>query len=469
MPEAQAEPASDKSEREAISGPAVRGPAPDGSVENNPQAKSTSFLPDGGVLSSIWYFVVRMDEGEVPRVAASLSFTTILQIVPACALILALLTAFPGFAELRAAVQDFILSNLVPDVGVKMTEQFAAFLDAAGKLTAFGGLGLAFTTLMLLLTIENSFNAIFKVARQRSWRMRLLVLWAVITVAPFLVAASFTLYGYFGTPTNPAPTPIATVTTFVLGLLMPILLAWAALTFVYLIVPNRHVPFKDALIGAALAAIIVTALRWGFANYIKSMTSYEAVYGALAAVPIFLVWVYFQWMAVMAGAVITASLPDWRYSRSGAQDTPLGRIALALDVIAKLAVAQDIGSAMSSRALAKTLAVPDVVLMRVLDTLRKGYIIASTDSGAWMLSRDLDRLALGDIVHMFGVGLDFPQMMATTPSQKSTMGKRLANYLQRAAETERTSLSITLAKIVSEPPHDRAASIERVARSVADQ
>jgi membrane protein len=469
MPEVQADAESDKSERDVVAGPAVRGPAAEGAVENNPQARSTSFLPDGGVLSSIWYFIMRMDEGEVLRVAASLSFTTILQIVPTCALLLALLTAFPGFADLKASVQDFILSNLVPDVGVKMTEQFAAFLEAAGKLTAFGGLGLAVTTLMLLLTIENSFNAIFKVVRHRSWRMRLLVLWAVITVAPFLIAVSFTLYGYFGASSNPVPTPLATALTFILGLIMPIVLAWGGLTFLYVVVPNRHVPFLDAMAGAAFATVVLTALRWSFATYVKSMTSYEAVYGALAAVPIFLVWIYFLWMAVMAGAVITASLPDWRYSRSGASDTPIGRIALALDVIAKLAVAQDVGNALSSRALAKALAVPDVVLMRVIDTLRKGHIIASTDNGAWMLSRDLDRLALGDIVHMFGVGLDFPHMAATTPSQKSLMGRRLASYLQRAAETERTSLSVTLAKIVSEPVKDTAASIQRIAQSVADK
>jgi membrane protein len=446
MPDVQSSSEQDASERTTVARPGADGA----------ELKTTAFLPDGGVLSSLWYFVSRMNEGEVPRVAASLSFTTILQIVPAFALLLALLTAFPAFESLRITVQDFILGNLVPDVGVKATEQFAAFIDAAGKVTAFGALGLAVTSIMLLLTIENSFNAIFKVTRQRSWRMRLLVLWTVITVAPFLVGASFTLVGYFSVPPGTVLTPAGKFVAVILGFVMPSVLAWAALTFIYLVVPNRHVPLRDAMLGAAASALLLTALRWGFATYVQSMTSYEAVYGALAAVPIFLVWVYFMWMAVMAGAVITASLPDWRYVRTGAVDTPMGRIALALDVIAQLARTQNVGSTMSSRALAKVLQVPDVVLMRVMETLRASRVVACTEEGAWLLSRDLDRVALADIVHMFGVGLDFPQMIAVAQEQRSAMGGRLAQHLRRAAETERASLSITLAKIVSEPADNRA-------------
>ncbi|MBL8642303.1 MAG: YihY family inner membrane protein, partial [Rhodospirillaceae bacterium] len=266
-------------------------PATDTSGADTARAKSTAFLPDGGFASSLWYFVVRMREGEVPRVAASLSFTTILQIVPVFALVLALLTAFPAFAGLRAKVQDFILSNVVPDVGVKMTEQLSMFLDAAGKVTAFGVVGLAITSILLLLTIENSFNAIFKVVRQRPLRTRLLVLWAVITVGPFLLGLSFTLFSAFGAPVDKDSSAAVKLAAFALGEVTPVLLAWGALTFIYVVVPNRHVPFRDALVGAALATILVTLLRWGFATYVKSMTSYEAVYGALAAVPIFLVWV----------------------------------------------------------------------------------------------------------------------------------------------------------------------------------
>ncbi|MDX2141948.1 MAG: YihY family inner membrane protein [Rhodospirillaceae bacterium] len=403
----------------------------------------------GGHLSPVRFMIARMAEDQITRVAASLSFTTTLAVVPALALMLALLTAFPAFESVRTSVQDFIIGNFILDTGLKMKEQLASFVEAAAKLTVFGVIGLVVTSIMLLLTIESSFNQIFKVSRPRPMLMRLLVLWAVITVGPFLIGTSFTLFGYFGVAQFLATPGVAESVGLLLGQLAPTLLAWIAITFIYLVVPNRRVALKDALIGAGVAAFLFGLLRYGFAAYVASMTSYEAVYGAVAAVPIFLFWVYLSWIVVMAGAVITATLPDWRYVKAGGLGTVMAQVALALDIIAKLGAAQRAGHARTTRALAKALTVPDVALTRVLEVLRAGRFVATTEDGGWMLSRDLERTALADLAHLFGLGLDGTALPADRAG--SDVAKRLYVHLGRAAESERTLLSVSLAKIVALP------------------
>ena len=399
-------------------------------------------------IETVSFILARIRADAVMRVAASLSFTTALAVVPALAVVLAILTAFPAFESVRMAAQDFILGNVVPDTGLKMRDQIASFVNAAGQLTAFGVVGLAITSLMLLLTIEASFNEIFKVQRPRPLLMRLLVLWTLITVGPFLFGLSFTLFGYFTAAQMWLGGDVAASVNVVLGEIAPTVVAWAGITFLYVVVPNRRVQVKDALIGAGAAAILFGLLRYGFAAFVASMTSYQAVYGAVAAVPVFLVWVYLNWIVIMSGAVVTASLPDWRYSNAGRSDKPLDRLALAMEVIAKLATAQSAGAAIPARVLARTLGAPDVVLSRVLESLRQGRFVAVTDEGGWMLARDLDRIALADVVHQFGLGLDFAGVGGINAEQLAESAKRLHHHLGRAAESERALLSVTLAKVI---------------------
>jgi len=424
--------------------------------DTTPKLEQTALpAPRGerGVIDVLRFFLARMRESDITRVSASLSFTTTLQIVPALSLLLAILTAFPAFEGLQVKVQDFIFANFMPDTGFAMRDQFTSFIDAAGKLTAFGVLGLAVTSVMLLLTIESSFNQIFKVTRPRRLFLRLLVFWAIITVAPFLVGLSFTLFGYFGAAQLGLGEDVTEFVTVMLGIIVPIVLAWSATTFVYVAVPNHRVLFRDAMIGGAVCALLLAVLRYGFAAFIASMTSYQAMYGALAALPVFLIWVYLTWVAVMAGAVVTASLRDWYYASSGATDDVFTRVGLALDVLAKLVVAQHLGRAVQSRGMAKAFAVPDVLLMKVLDTLRDGRFIALTEDDGWIISRDLDLITLGDLIHQFGLGVDFAQPLVPDGVEHGVIIKRLHHYLARAAESERTILSVTLAKVVA-PPDD---------------
>ncbi|MDX2221396.1 MAG: YihY family inner membrane protein [Rhodospirillaceae bacterium] len=389
------------------------------------------------------FMLTRMIDDGVTRAAASLSFTTTLALVPALALVLAMMTAFPAFEGVRASVQEAIFANFLPSTSLRMSEQLSGFVAAAGGLTAFGVAGLAATSIALLLTIESAFNRIFRVRRPRPLYMRLLVLWAVITVGPFLIGLSFTLFGTFAMPDDILGERTRAVRDFALGQVAPTVLTWAALTFIYLAVPNRRIRLPDAALGAACAALAFGALRYGFALYVSSMTSYETVYGAVAAVPVFLVWLLVTWIVMLAGAVITATLPEWRFMRVGGALSPLTRIEAALEVIARLAAAQRRGGGLSTEQLGAALSLPDLALAEVLDALKAGRFVTVAEDGHWILSRDTERTALADLLHQFGLGLAFG-----TATPGGDIGRRLATYVQRAADSERTVLSVSLAKVI---------------------
>ncbi|MEQ9448803.1 MAG: YihY family inner membrane protein, partial [Rhodospirillaceae bacterium] len=239
---------------------------------------------------AIPFFYQRMGEEHINRTAAALSYSTSLAVVPALALVFAMLAAFPQFDDLRANVEEFIVGNLVPDTGLRISETIAGFIEATGGLTAFGAVGLILTSVLLLLTIEEAFNHIFRVIRPRPMLLRLLVFWTVITVGPLLLGLSFSLSGYFSFLRLSSDGPQSSNIDVILGSVTPAILTWLMLTFIYIVVPNRRVRLRDALIGAGLAAVSFTVLRYGFAQAVVGMTSYRAIYGAVAAVPVFLIW-----------------------------------------------------------------------------------------------------------------------------------------------------------------------------------
>jgi len=398
---------------------------------------------------SVWAFLLkRLGEAHISREAAALSFSTALAVVPALALILGTLAAFPAFDYLRVALQDAIVINLVPDTGMKLSDALTDFVAAAGKLTIFGVIGLVFSAALLLLTIEGSLNEIFRVIQPRPLRNRILVFWAVVTIGPVLLGLGASLLGYFGGPqimegqAAPPPDPIA----ILLGNLMPSLLTWATLTFLFMIIPNRKLSRRDALIGAGIAALLLAALRYSFAYGIVAMTSYQAIYGAIAAVPVFLMWVYLVWIAVLVGAVITAALPDWRYARVGFGMSVTARLTLSLEILSRLAIARRGGAGLTIEQLGKLIGAPDYVITAVFNDLRNGLLIAPTQDGRWVLSRDLESTRLSDLVHHFGLGLNAG--MGEEDLKLGELGQRLNRYLKEAAQTECKLLEVSLASIL---------------------
>lgn len=267
---------------------------------NNGWQKTREFL----------YFLVRRAQNDtVLRVASSLSYTSLIALVPVLAIALAVFSAFPVFNDVREQIKDLIIQNLMPDAGQDINFYFTQFINATAKLTTIGVIGIALTAILLLSTIENSFNFIFKVNRPRRLTTKITLYWTVITLGPLLLGTAISLKSLtgFDNVLNNLP-----ANAWLLGTALPFLLTWLVLTSVYILVPNKKVGFLNAMAGAIVAMFLFWLLKSGFALFMVKNNTYKTLYGAVAVVPLMLIWMYLYWAAVIFGAVVTAALEEFR-------------------------------------------------------------------------------------------------------------------------------------------------------------
>lgn len=257
----------------------------------------------------LFFLVRRAQNDTVLRVASSLSYTSLIALVPLLAIALAIFSAFPVFNDIRQQVQEILIQNLMPDVGQDINFYFTQFINAAAKLTTIGVIGIALTAILLLSTIENSFNFIFKVTRPRRLTTKITLYWTVITLGPLLLGTAFSLRGFVAF--NDVLQNVPEIQVF-LGSILPFILTWLVLTGVYVFVPNKKVGFCNALAGAFVALGLFWVLRTGFSLFMVKNDTYKTLYGAVAAIPLMLVWMYLYWAAVIFGAVFTAALEEFR-------------------------------------------------------------------------------------------------------------------------------------------------------------
>ena len=255
------------------------------------------------------YAARRASQERLLEVASSLTFTSILSLVPLVTTIFAVMTALPVFNQMREALRNFMAQNLMPaaisDSIFRYLDQFAA--NARG-LTAIGLISFAVTSIMTMLTIDGALNTIWGVRRPRPLTQRILVYWSILTVGPIVLGVSLTLTSYLASASAgfvTAPPPVMAAALSV----APIVLFICAYAALYVYVPNRRVEWRDAFVGAVFAALAFEWAKRGFAIYVTRFPSYTLIYGALAAVPLLLIWVYYIWIITLVGATIAASLP----------------------------------------------------------------------------------------------------------------------------------------------------------------
>lgn len=263
----------------------------------------------------IKYALKRAEEKKLAQVAASLTYTTVLSLVPLLAVVLSLFTAFPLFADFRAALENFMANSVMPTVVAENVMSYLnQFAAKASGLTAVGSLVLIVTSVMLFRTIDEAFNDIWQVETRRPLRQRMLVYWALLSLGPILVGASLWAISVLARESLGLIGDMPTILNLALSLL-PLLLTGSGFTALFLTVPNRSVRWKDALIGGFCTAVILEILRVGIAYYLAKFPSYTVIYGAFATIPIFLLWVYLSWLVILLGATVTALLPALRQRR----------------------------------------------------------------------------------------------------------------------------------------------------------
>ena len=262
-------------------------------------------------LSRVWQFFVqvlkRFEQDRCQRVAGSLSFTTLLAVVPLTAVTVAVLSLFPVFSTWMGVIQDFIYSNFVPAAGDAVKKYLTQFSGKAARLTVIGLLFLAVTAIMLMASVEQALNDIWRVKNTRRLVRRFLTYAALLTLGPIIAAASLTLtsklfsLSFFGRAE-------LTLMHRYLEAVLPLVLQFGAVILLYVVVPNAKVKWRHALAGGMFAALMLELAKYLFTVAMKYFTSYQILYGAVAALPVFLIWIYISWVIVLLGAIVTATL-----------------------------------------------------------------------------------------------------------------------------------------------------------------
>lgn len=252
----------------------------------------------------------RIKTDALTRVAASLSYTSLLAIVPLFAIGLAIFSAFPMFEDSKTQLQEYIINSFLPEMGVELAGYFNEFINASAKLTTIGVAGIAFTAVLLLSTIEGTFNFLFKVTKPRRLTTKITLYWTIITLGPLLMGTAFSLRGYMSMSKH-IPESLADI-GILLSTVLPFLINVVLLVAIFTLVPNKKVSIINAIMGALVTVLLFAVLRSGFASVLFHGTTYKTLYGALATVPILLVWLYTSWAVVLFGAAVTASLEEYR-------------------------------------------------------------------------------------------------------------------------------------------------------------
>ncbi|WP_172977437.1 YihY family inner membrane protein [Roseovarius sp. THAF9] len=412
-------------------------------------------------IGSFFYFAMRrfVNDG-LTQAAGALTYSTLLALVPLLVIAFAVLSGFPAFDPVKIRMQEMFFGILIPEVGSDVRTYISDFTSNASDLTVAGIIALPVTAVLLLSTIEATLNSIWRVARPRPLLVRLLTFWAVLTMGPLLIGASFTLTTDVMRPLQDWAKDTGYLPSLNLRSDWPrealaLINTTIVFTLLYCVVPAVQVKVRNALIGGAFAAVAFQLLQWGFNTFVTSSATYSTIYGAVAVFPIFLIWIYSSWTVIILGAVLTASFPDWwrrRDSLSGTALTPAETLQVAVALLAALVRLAPKGQSLSQDDLAE--AVPLLSRDTTLEALLEANYIVETEDGQLCLSRDLHRVTVAELARDIGLSLGRTRDISDRPSLEQVAGTTgtLPDLLTRLREAEDDILDHSVASVIAGKP-----------------
>ena len=337
----------------------------------------------------------RFVENETSLSASSLAYTTLLSLVPFMTVLVTIFAAFPQFGNVSSQIQDFIFSNFVPTSGELVQLYINGFVEKSRNLKLSMSLFVFVTSIMMMYTMEKALNRIWDAKPSGNVIKKIVMYWTVLTMGPLLVGGGLALTSYMFSYSG-----LAGIKVYLLKFL-PIMASTFGFFLIYLIVPNRKVNWKSAIIGAVVAAVLFEMAKRGFAWYITTFPSYQRVYGTLATIPIFLFWVYLSWNIILLGGTIAATLETSRW-RGHVQDySGNQRFLVVMDILYQLWRASKKGRTVTISEIFNRLdKVPDDELHEQLDWLEENKIIQTNQEGDYVLLRDLDSISIGKLYTM---------------------------------------------------------------------
>lgn len=369
-----------------------------------------------------------------PQVAGSLTFTTLLALVPLVTVSLALFSNFPAFKTLAETLATFLQKEILPELAAQIVTTYALqFSEKAAQLTLIGTTLLVVTVLLLLHTIDGVFNAIWGVRKPRPILTRFAVYWVALTLGPIAVAGSIFATGEL------VATSITLIGSHTEGsafsaMLAPLMLLGTLFSFLYFGTPNHPVRLVHALIGGFTAALAFLLMQRLFGLFIARFPTYTLVYGTFAALPIFLVWLYLSWVVVLLGAILAATLPEFMEQRSVMAPFPGNRALAGLNILISLATGQRRGTTTTFELLQTHSGCNRSDTESLLHEMCESGWVARTEDETWVLTRRPEDLTASEVIQRFALSTE--DWVLAAPAQPSRLyAEKLATALHTADTT----------------------------------
>ncbi|OPX54188.1 tRNA-processing RNAse BN [Oceanospirillum multiglobuliferum] len=342
------------------------------------------------------YVIARFIKNESSKVAASLTYTSLFAIVPMMTVAYGILSAMPSIQGLGAELENNLFSSFVPESGQVVQGYLADFAKQAKNLTIVGVLFLVVTAVMMMSAIEKAFNKIWSVSEARSGASSFLLYWAVLTLGPILLGAGFAFSSYLLSQQLFLQASDSLGVTSIILRWFPVATSSMAFTMMYILVPNCHVPWKNALVGGLFTAVCFELAKQGFTLFISASPSYQVVYGAFAAVPLFLLWVYLSWNLTLLGATLVMALGRFRTDWSLQHNL---NFTVALNLLNLLYSSWQQGQETKASAVKEVLAPLSFSQQRiVVKSLQNSGLIVRTEKKEWRLARSLETINIWQLM-----------------------------------------------------------------------
>ncbi|MEO8000949.1 MAG: YihY family inner membrane protein [Arenimonas sp.] len=383
-------------------------------------------------LQSFFRFITkRFIDDRLFASAGALAYTTMFALVPFSAVFLAVMSAFPVFDEWTTALINFVFNNFVPSSARQIEQYVMGFSESAKSLTVAGITALLISVLLTMWSIERTFNRIWRVPTIRPKFTRFLLYWALLTLGSILtvaaISASSSLFAYAelsGLQTQGISNVLLRWSPFLIELF--------AMTAAYWLIPHRRVPFRFAAAGGLLSALLFEGLKFGFTSYIRN-TSFEQLYGALALIPIFMVWLYSSWVVILFGASVAASMSAFRY-QPRIYRLPVGQEFYAyLRLLGRLDACRGTGHGLHLQQMQEIEPMmTDDLLQQLLTGLSSLHIVMRSENGGWVLTRDLNAVLLKELYER--LNLRIPTRQINLPGSDDVYGKAAIDALSHLRE-----------------------------------
>ena len=338
--------------------------------------------------------------------ASSLTFTTVLALVPLFVVGLSVFAAFPVFGKFQDTIQRWLIDSLMPEsISRQVLSYLTQFSRKASRLGSVGLVAVLMTAVALMITIERTLGQIWRIERQRPLAQRVLLYWSAITLVPLFLGASLAITSYVVTVSSNV---VDVLPGFVRGSLdgLEFLLLVACVSGVYFYVPYTRVQWRHAVTAGFMVAAGIEIAKKGLAIYLTQIPTYSIIYGAFAAVPILLVWIYVMWVIVLLGAVLAASMPEVRRQHLRQPHGAGWPFRVALELLGALqAVRSKAPHGLSAEGLSQELRLDLLEVTAVLNALRELDWVGclrdggGSESSRYVLLIDPEHTPVGPLAH----------------------------------------------------------------------